>query len=156
MKAFTLLELLVTVLILTVMVFAIYSVLNVASTNFPTDTALLDLQQQARQAIELISKESREASVSNITITPADTDHDILIFSTPTKNGISYYINLANGRLIRQYPTGTTRVVAHDITRLKFSLTGNLLIIEVQTQKDIQQKTLNFQLKGRVRVRNGS
>lgn len=153
-KAFTLLELMVSILIMTVMVFAIYSVLNIAGAYFPTDTALLDLQQQARQTIEIITKESREASLSSISIAPIDVNNDVLMFSTPSKNGVSYYVNPANRQLIRQYPAGTMRVVANSISSLKFSLTGNLLVMTVQTQRNAQQKTLTFQLKGRVRVRN--
>lgn len=154
MKAFTLLELLVTILLMTIMVFAIYSVLNIAGAYFPTDTTLLDLQQQARQTIEAISKESREASPSNVGITPVDANNDILMFSTPTKDNISYYVNLTNNRLIRQYPTGTTRVLASDISGLKFALDGNLLTVTVQTTKTNLQNPLTFELTGQVRLRN--
>jgi len=154
-KAFTLVELLITVLLLAIIVMAIYSVLNIASAYYPIDMGLLDLQQQARQSMEWISNEARQSSskAGKITITPVSADVDSITFTTPTKTGINYY--LSGTQLLRVYPAGTApRIIARDITRLKFTFINKILTIDLRAEKTVRKKPLSLEVKQKVRVRN--
>jgi len=159
-KAFTLAEVLITVLLLAVIVMAIYSVLNLANSYYPVDMGLLDLQQQARQGMEWITREARQSSSKsgNITITTISSDVDSITFTTPTRSGVYYYLNGSN--LMREYPSGATRIVARNITRLKFTRTDDavnhtsILTIEIRSAQTVLRKPLSIQLIEKVRVRN--
>ncbi|MCX5680812.1 MAG: prepilin-type N-terminal cleavage/methylation domain-containing protein [Candidatus Omnitrophica bacterium] len=173
MKGFSLLELIVTILIFSVIVVAIYSVLNITSTLFPTDIGLVDLQQQSRQAIGWLTRETRESVSSllkseadenkKITITTISSDVDSIKFTTGRKHGIHYYLDLDTNYLMREYPTGTTRIIAREITRLKFTQPDDpnnglkklpIVTIEVRAAKTVLKKPLTSQLNETVRIRN--
>lgn len=159
-KAFTLPELLITILLFAIVVMAIYSVLNLANAYYPIDMGLLDLQQQARQGMEWITREARQSSSKsgNITITTISTDVDSITFTTPTRSGVHYYLD--DSDLMREYPSGTTRIVARNITRLKFtraddaSSHASILTIEIRAAQTVLRKPLSIQLIEKVRVRN--
>jgi len=160
LKAFTLVELLMTILLFAIIVMAIYTVLNLANAYYPVDMGLLDLQQQSRQAMEWITREARQSSskASNITITTISSDVDSITFTTPTKSGVYYYLN--GSTLMREYPSGTTRIVARDIARLKFTRADDvpnktaILTIDIRAAKTILRKPLTIQIIEKVRVRN--
>ena len=150
MKAFTLLEVLVSVVILSLIITGIYSVLNVGNITYNIDLGILDLQQNARQAMDWMVREIRESSPPNIEIGGGNNQ---ITFDTPNEQDIQYYRNTQENQIIREYPTGTTRILANNIEGLNFYLNGNLLEILVTAGK-VQTQDLNFFLKEQVRLRN--
>ena len=70
MRGFTLVEVLVSLLILSIVLAGIFAVLNVGQMNWNSSMSSLDLQQQVRQAMDGMSKEIRQSSFSNININP--------------------------------------------------------------------------------------
>ncbi|MCX5713142.1 MAG: prepilin-type N-terminal cleavage/methylation domain-containing protein [Candidatus Omnitrophica bacterium] len=59
MRGFTLLETLVTVIIFTFILGSMYGVLNIAKTNYDTNSVMIELQAQARQAMHQLTREIR-------------------------------------------------------------------------------------------------
>jgi len=159
MKGFTLVEFLVSAVILSIIVIGIYGVLNVGNIMYYSDIGLLELQQNARQGMEKMINELREAS--NIQISTLDDNSDQIVFNNYKGVGIEYYrdINDLNGdgivnQIIRQDPSGSREVLANNITRLKFLLSSPYLTIEVKAEKSVRQIPLSFSLKENVALRN--
>lgn len=155
----TLIEILVSVLIFSFLVIGIMGVLNVGNLAFPVDTAWVDLQQQARQAMGAMTKELREGS--NIQITVINTNSDQITFNTIDKTGVKFYrdINDVNNdgivdQVIRE-ESGTRKVLANYIARLKFSLVASVIRIELRADQTVRQRPLSFPLTEQVRLRNG-
>ncbi len=145
-SGFTLFEVLVTAVILSVMTFTIFAVMNVVNVNYAVDLGLLNLQQQARQAMEWMVKETRQASLVNIT------NGNAVSINIPSATGIQYY--LSNNSLVRQDPNGTTRRIANNISVLTFSQVGKMLTINVTADNTVLLKPLTFSLTQVVRLRN--
>jgi prepilin-type N-terminal cleavage/methylation domain-containing protein len=151
MRGFSLLEVLIAVVIFSFILMGMYGVVTVANRNYSTDAALVDLGQQARQSMFWMTKDMREAS--SISIATIDSNYDSIVFNSTTESGIRYYCNSA--QLIREYPINTTRVVANNISRLKFSRTGNILEIRLEAEKTLPSNdTFSFPLTEKVRLRN--
>jgi len=123
---FTLVETLITALILSLIICGTYDVLNIANIAYSTDLGLLNLQQQARQGMEWLSRETRQASLSSVNITNNGTT---ITFNTPNATGIQY--SLSNNALVRQYPQGTNKTIANNISSLTFSKPGSVLTIKI-------------------------
>ncbi len=151
-KAYTLVEALVSLLILSFVLLGVYGVLLTGNTVFIKDTTLLDMQQQTRNAGDRIVREVRQASSQTITANYNSTTNDKIVFTIPTATGIQYYLSGTN--LIREYPAGTTRTIASNIGVLKFTLTGSLLTIQIRADQTIYAQTTSFALTQNVRLRN--
>ncbi|MFZ5800942.1 MAG: PilW family protein [Candidatus Omnitrophota bacterium] len=160
MKGFTLVEVLITIFIFGFIVAGLYGILNVATITYYTDLGLLDLHQQARNAIVRLVREVREANASSITVTAINPLSDRLTFDTPNKSGVQYY--LSADQIIREYPAGTQKVIANNITRFKFTWNFNpgipgssrILRIAVQAEKDALRRHLSLLFGEQVRIRN--
>ena len=150
MKGFTLVEILVGLFILSVAIAGIYAVLNIGNMTYYIDMDFLDLQQNARRAMDLMVKELRESSPGDIQIT-AGGGH--ITFDTLNELGIEYYFNTQDSQIIREYPPGATRILANNIETLNFNLSGNLLDIQV-TARRAQRRDISFLLREQVRLRN--
>lgn len=148
LTGFTLLEVLIAAFIFSFIVAGIYGVMNVVNASYSTELGMLDLQQQARQSMQWIVREIREAS--SVIITPG-TNSDAISFNTPNETGIQY--SVVNNQVIRNY--NGTRIIAFDISSLRFSPTGNLLEIQVNAVTTVLHKPLTFSLTEKVRYRNG-
>jgi len=142
-RAFTLVEILISSAILFFLVTGIYRVLNIADKVFNDDMGLLYLGQQARQAMDGMSREVRQGWPSGITI---DNAGERITFSTPDTSSIRYYRDAVNNQLVRQQPagTGSARVLANNVNSLNFSLSGNTLVITFRLQKVVRGRTLCF------------
>ena len=149
-KGYTLVEALISVLILSFILLGVYGVLHTGNTIITNDNALLEMQQQARNAMDRIVREVRESSTQTITVIDADSDN--ISFTTPNETGIQYYRSGTN--LVREYPPGTAKNVASNIAYLKFTLVGALLKISLRADKRIYTKTVSFPLTENVRLRN--
>lgn len=178
MRGFSLIEVLVSFGILIIMFAGIFAVLNVGQMNFGTGMASLDLQQQARQAMDGMTKEIRQGcqncpnNPNNITIAsdgsginftvPINITADPITYSST----ISYYLNEDN-QVVREYPAGTSpKILANDITNLSFcyydidshsciDTQSTTLQIHLGASKTVRQKALTpFNLTEQVRLRN--
>jgi len=69
-KGFTLIEILVSIAILSVVIAGIFAVLNIGDMTWHSDMGVVNLQQQARQAMGSMVREIRQAS--DITISDSD------------------------------------------------------------------------------------
>ena len=174
MRGFTLVEILVSVLILGFLFAAIYGVLNIGNIVFKDDITLVQLQQQARQGIDRMINEIRESKPSEITLADANTKIIFKIappvYGDPWVGPISYYrdVNDTNNdgvtnQIIREYPTGTWKILGNYITALSFSIFGDLVETQLAAEKTVQGRELCFPtpcedpprtLKEKVRLRN--
>ncbi len=152
LKGFTLVEVLVTLLILGLMTGAIFMVLNAGDIAFNIDIGMLELQQQARQAMDAIVRELRGAEGVEISVENQDSDR--ITFNTASAAGVTYYRNLNNNQLVREYPAGTTKVLANNIARFKCILADSLLEVQLRADKTIRQKAMAFSLAQKVKLRN--
>ncbi|MBL7151598.1 MAG: hypothetical protein ISS89_03305 [Candidatus Omnitrophica bacterium] len=142
----------VSLLILSLLVSAMFMVLNVGDTAFNLDMVMLELQQQARQAMDAMVRELRQAQ--GLTITVVDQNSDRITFSTIDEADISYYRDTNNDRLIREYPAGVTKALANNITYFKCVLVTPLLTIQLRAGRTLRQRPMAFSLTEKVRLRN--
>ncbi len=162
MKGFSLVEVLFSVAIFVILGAALCGILATGSLIYTKDTALLDVQQQASNALDRIVRDIRASK--RHTITNIGTGSDKIVVYVPTPVGgvdekrVAYY---RTGSLLKreyEYPIGTTVqtvTVASDIASLTFSPpTGNVLTIGVAAQKMSYQHLVTFSLVQKVRLRN--
>jgi prepilin-type N-terminal cleavage/methylation domain-containing protein len=172
MRGFTLVEILVSVVILAFLFAAIYGVLNIGNIIFKDDMTLVQLQQQARQAMDGMIREIRQAKRETgrpitITLDGSEIEFYIPSFSNP----ISYYrdVNDVNNdgiidQVIREYPPQIYKILANDITALNFSNPGYVVGIQLAAKLAARGRELCFPvpycndtsktLKEKVRLRN--
>jgi len=150
-RGFTLIEILVVLLILGIMIGALFMVLNSGDIAFSVDMGMLDIQQQARQGMDAVARELRQAE--DVTVSVEDDSSDRITFNTASATGVIFYRD-NNNRLLREYPAGTIKVLANNITRFKCALSGTLLEIQLRTDKTVRQKAVSFSLAERIRLRN--
>jgi prepilin-type N-terminal cleavage/methylation domain-containing protein len=156
MKGFSLLEVLIAVVIFSLVIMGVYGVFSVANRNYAVDAALVELAQQTRQTMFWLTKDIREASA--LSITNIDSASDAISFNAIGETGIQYYLD--NNQLIREFPSGTRRVVANNIARFRIArgnnpLDNNMLVLDLLAEKTlISGETLSSPLRERVRLRN--
>lgn len=167
---FTLAEVLVTVLILTFIIAGILAVFNVADISWHTDMGLVELQQQARLAMEVMIREIRQSGRLSYNIA-VDTNGTGITFSIPNILNIRYYLDATSHQIIRQQPvgTGTPKILANDIDSLSFCWwdgidccdqiledCSNLYVLKIQLRATTtaRQRPLAFSLTEKVRLRN--
>ncbi len=156
MRGFTLLEILVSVGILSFLIAGIFAVLNVGDMNWHLDMGLLDLQQQARQTMNGMIRELRQSKASAITV---NSTSDISFSVPPQTYGdtwigpIRYYLDTQTQQIKREY-TSATKILANNINSLNFSLSGNIMQIQLGAAKTVKQRALSFFLTEKVRLRN--
>jgi prepilin-type N-terminal cleavage/methylation domain-containing protein len=165
MRGFTLIEVLISTVILSLLVAGIFAVLYVGDFSWRQDTALVDLQQKARLVMDAMLREIRASSPSQISITSEETK--ITFYRKGLSQPISYYLN--NHQIIREYPPQTTRIIANDIDSLNFCCLGgsncydcssaHSVKIKLKAHKKAKQKDIWFPsedkfLIQKVRLRN--
>ncbi|MGE5197463.1 MAG: type II secretion system protein J [Deltaproteobacteria bacterium] len=169
MSGFSLIEIIITSAILSFMVLGIYATLNVADMAWNVDMGILELQQEARQALDGMAREIRQAKPTDVTIgeggttvqfkVPIDITADPEVYS----DTIKYSLNGCN-QIIRKYPasdmadcdacnanTGPCKILGNDITALSFQCVGGvdcassrILQIQVRANKTVKGKPLSF------------
>ncbi len=100
--------------------------------------------------MDRIVREVRGSSTTAITVINADSDK--ITVTTPAASGLMYYLSGTN--LVREYPAATTVNVANSIGRLKFTISGSLLQIDVRADVSTFGQTVSFPLVEKVRLRN--
>lgn len=153
-KGFTFAEIMVSALIFAILVVAILSVLTVGQKAWHADTGKVELQQEARLAMDGMIREIRESNASDMTISDNGSRID---FSIPdASETIAYYAE--NNNIIREYPAETQRVLAEDVDTVNFSLSedSNVLSIELGLARTVygSDSDLTFSLTEKVRLRN--
>ncbi len=162
MRAFTLVEILISTVILSIFMVGIYLILNTGETTYYTDTGLVIVQQQARLAMDKMIQELRKAKPNTVS-----TDGARMNFDTAAETGISYYRDTANNRLIREHLPDPNKTAGNYITGLTFCCYhdsppecttacagSNLVEIELTTGSRFGKKDVAFSLKGQARMRN--
>jgi type II secretory pathway component PulJ len=158
-RSFTLLEVLISLAIFIIISAGIYNVLLIGQKTFNSGVGIVDLQSQMRLFISSITRELREAKTFSIAL--IDDDDDSITFSTPNESSITYYRDVAdlNGdgltnQIIREYPLGTRRVVANNISSLEFLADGNVVEIRLTAAKNADGRQLQLTSITKVEARN--
>jgi len=161
MKGFTLVEMMITAIIIFFLLAAVLAVFLVGDKIWQIETGLVQLQQQARGALTAMVREIRQSSNSNLTISNGSLRIE---FNIPdASNSIAY--ELINDQLIRQHPANTTRVVTGEVSSLSFCCwqggscgsdcsSSRLLEINLGLEKTVREADLAFSLTQKVRLRN--
>jgi hypothetical protein len=145
---------------MSLIVAGIFAIINVADMTWNSDMAFLDIQQQVRLAMDGMTREVRQARSAQITVSGGGGRIDFFIPNV--SNAVGYY--LQGGRIIREHPTGTTKILANYITALNFCCLGgagctdcahaNSLRIQIQGTKTMRGRTATFPLTEKVMLRN--
>jgi prepilin-type N-terminal cleavage/methylation domain-containing protein len=152
-KGYTLVEVFISIAILSLIVGAVYVVLNFGTVSWHSEVGLLVVHQQARQAIDGMSREIRQSKESDITINVAGDRIDFFI--PDSTNSISYYIS--SGQIVREHPIGTQRVLLDGVTSLDFSpnpFSGDTVQIDITATRVVFGRSLSVSLTQKVRLRN--
>lgn len=157
---FTLIEILISMAILSLVMGGIYGVFNTADKTYNEDMGLVDLQQETRQAMDSMLREIRQASRPYANINA----NGSLTFSIPTMLNITYQLDTSSHQIIRQL-AGINKVLSNDIQSLSFcwwdgascctSGCGNLEVLQVSiTSAKVARRPVTFSLTERVKLRN--
>jgi hypothetical protein len=134
--------------------------LAVADIAWQQDMGLVDLQQQARQAMEGLSREIRQSRPSAVIVSAEGTR--ISFSLAASHQPIAYF--LSNGQLSREHPAGTLTVLMPDVSALNFCCIGgsgcadcanaHLVRVNLQATKGVKGRTLSFGLSEQIKLRN--
>jgi type II secretory pathway pseudopilin PulG len=119
MKAFILVEVLVSVAILAILMAGIGGVFMPMQRAFQDNMGLVDLQQNIRQVMDGMVREIRQSRPGAIQIPSPRHSAPSIAFSTPGSSSLIHYY-LSNHQIIREHPDGTTRIIANNIGELNF------------------------------------
>jgi len=165
MRAFTLVEVVIASSIFFLLVAAVFVVLNTSDIAYNRDLVLLELQQQARQTMQRIARELREATTEGIGEC-IDSKCSRITFTTLSETGMQFYRNPSNNLVIREYPAGTQQAIGHHINSLSFCCwhdsgscnttcsSSNMVVVELNASASVRGGSLSYPLKERVRLRN--
>lgn len=148
-RGFTLVELLVSVGIFSFLLMSLYGIMQTGTAVYFADTALLQLQQNARNGMGRIIREVRESRASAVMF--IDQHSDRIFFSTPTQSHVMFYRDGNN--LVREY-SGQTVIVATDIVHLRFTKAGTQLTVDIGAGKTVYNRPIAFSLVETVKLRN--
>jgi len=139
-EGFTLLEVLVTALIMGLLFAGVIMSLKSGQMAFREDIGLVNLQDQTRRAMYNMAREIRQSSPAGIDLTPGP---GAITFSIPGGADINYSLN-ANNQIIRTQ-AGVPTVLGNNINNLNFSLfTGTSVQIQAAAQRNVQGRILRF------------
>lgn len=147
MRGFTLIEIMVTSVVLAILVVALFLVLSIGQRSWLNADASIQLRQELARAIVVMSQELNETSPAKINLTlnnpassitfkiPQDLNGDGSIVTATGdiewSQNITYSLNAAN-RIQRQASAGAATIIANNISGLQF----------IRTQNDIVQINL--------------
>jgi len=159
LRAFSLVEVLVVMFIFSLLLGGIFMVLNTGELIFNVDVGLINLQRQARQAIEAMTKELRNARSQSIPSGGAS-----ITFNKALDIGVMFYVNGSN-QLVREFPAGSIKVLCNNVTNVNFCCHHDTICdtvcsaadsvqIQLNVSDTVRNKNLSFSAKGRVSLRN--
>lgn len=156
-KGFTLVEVMVSTLLLAFMIGALIAVFNMGRNVYDSNEGMMDMQRIVRQSIEGMTRELRQSRQADIVIGGGGSTVSFIvpvsIDPLTYSSSIQYYLD-ADNQLIREHPAGTIQVLAIDVNSVNFSLNGNILDITVQATIDFKQQDLIFTVRERVSLRS--
>ena len=157
MKGFTLVEIMITLLILGVLCGALMVIFSASKNAYDASMASADLQASGRQALEAMNRELRQSDLSTLTITGGNRINlriptDISTSPAPLSSAIAYYVS--NNQLLREHPVGTTRVIGTDISQIAFSLNNNQLTVALTANKTVRLRAYTLPLEEQILIRN--
>ena len=170
MKAFTLVETLVSILIFAIIAMSIFLVMSIGQRSWFTGDASMEVRQQIIIALTRMNSELAETTSSQTNLTanvpvtsitfkiPHDNNGDGTVVDTlgniEWSTPIIYSLNASN-QLIRSY-AGTTSVIGNDISSLQFTNTQSRLIqVDITAQKtDNMGKLLQDTEQSIIKMRN--
>lgn len=149
-SGYTFVELLVSIALLSVILLGVYGVMETGNAVLVNDGGQVDMQQQARNALDRIVREVRASSIHTITVNNADSD--TVTFTTPTSPNVKYYRSGTD--LVREYPAGTISKLASNIAHLKFTNSPGALTVKLRAEKTMYSRTVSFPLTQKILLRN--
>jgi len=156
MKGFTLVELMVSVLIMTGMVIALFASFEAGRNVYDSNQGLMEKQKFVQQTMSAIVKELRQAKSADIAVSNGNTQIDFVIPTSvnplTTSSNIRY--SISNNQIIREHPPGVQQVLAINVDALTFTLNGNLLEIEIQAHIVLRSEDLDITIKEQVSLRS--
>lgn len=162
----TLVEVLVSCVILVFIVVAVLGILGVADKLWQEDMVLVELQQTVRHTIDAMLREIRQSRPNDIVLDALSNGAKITFKVPENNNEISYYLEDVNGTLytVREHPVGTKRFLTKDINNLCFcwnsatnscsTTCSNVLAVRIVAGRTVRQRNLQFNLLEKVRLRN--
>jgi prepilin-type N-terminal cleavage/methylation domain-containing protein len=162
MKGFTLVEILVSAMILSFLAAGMFMVLHIGTISSGADLGLLDLQQQARLAMDGMTRELRHADIININspcVSPSSITFNAPSGINPTTwtGPITYQLDINQNQILRLPDAATglpQKVIGNYVNNLIFCLNGDILTIRFTCQKTVRQRNLTVSLDEQVRLRN--
>lgn len=152
-NAFTLIEVLVSVLIFSLIVGGLYSTLVTGNRSWATYNNSITVQRDARNAVFAMTKELREAK--NILITE-DSGGLALNFYHPGVGSVSYLWAKTGSdarKIIRKSPNKTWTLANH-VSSLSFKYIKNAVIIDITSSVTPNfGRGVDFHLKGKAALR---
>lgn len=148
-RGFTLIEVLVAVFLFSIISAAIFSVLSTGRKSFDSEESQIGVQQAARNGLDSMIKELRQAGVSTITGVPADgANYTSITFQIPVSiaaagitwsSNVQYMIGGLNGRQLLRIQSGNQKVLANNISALAFTRSAanpNVVNLSITAQKN--------------------
>ena len=178
-SGFSLVEIMIAALIFSLLIGVLFTVLTIGKTSFQIGNVRIELQQDLRRGMDLITEELRQSGSSQLrTIIsaaevafPADgSSHNTIIFHIPAgvTNGnivwqtdkIQYLLGGLNGRQLRRKVDSVLdpKPLANNIISLEFirqSSTPSIVEIVLQSEKETAKgNIINLDLNFQVKLRN--
>lgn len=156
-KGFTLVELLVSITLLTIIIGALIAVFNMGRHVYEANEGMLSMQRIIRQSLEGMATEIRQSSLSDITVGGGGTTISFIVPVTldplAYSSSIEYYVD-GNNQLVREHPNGTTKILATNIDSISFTVTGDIVDVVVQGTVELKNDDLNFTINKRITLRS--
>ena len=159
MRAFSLVEVLVSLIIVSILVFALFSVMDVGSNSWFSADASVQLRQEIIKVFMTMERELKETRPAQINLTsgsssssltfkiPQDNDGDSTILdasgNVEWSGNIVYALN-GSGQIIRT-ASGSSSILAQNIASLQFSRPSSaldIIQIDITAQKNSDQGRL--------------
>lgn len=154
---FTLVELMVSTILLTFIIGALIVVFNIGRDAYDSNEGILDMQRVINQSIDGMLIELRQSRAADIIISGggASISFVVPISVDPLTNSssIQYYVDVDN-QFVREHPAGTVQVLAINVNSVNFNLNGNIIDIVIQAVIPFKAQDLNFTIRERISLRS--
>lgn len=170
-KGMSLVEMMITAFLFSIILGAIMITLSTGRASLSTGSSQVDVQQDARKALNAMVRELRQAGMTTILGVPADGSiNSSITFQIPSSisvagpvwsGAIQYSLGGLNNRQLLRVQSGNTRVMGNNISNISFSRNAGspeTLNISVSVQKNtfpgFVARQSTAALSSRVRLRN--
>jgi len=153
MRGFTLVELMVSVVIMTFLVAALVHAFDVGRNVYDSNSATMEMQRITRQVMGSMVKELRQSRAADITISAGNTRIDFVIPTSinPLTNSSNIRYSITNNQIIREHPTGTQKILATNIDAMTFTLNGaDVLDIVITGRVTLKTDDIVFTIRERI------